>query len=99
MDDYLANKIIEDLVTGTMTAQEAWSNLQEAREVVSDEKYDEITALITEQLIEADIVEDTEELELEDVFSEDLQTVQIDLGWDEPYFEDDWGDVFDPNNR
>ena len=37
MDDYLANKIIEDLVTGTMTAQEAWSNLQEAREVVSDE--------------------------------------------------------------
>ena len=99
MDDFLANKIIEDLLLGTMTAQEAWSNLQESREVISDEKHDEITALITEQLIEAEMIEDTEELELEDVFEDELQAAQFELGWDEPYFEDDWGDVFDPKNQ
>ena len=80
MDDFLANKIIEDLMLGTMTAHEAWRNLDEAREIISDEKFDEITALITEQLIEAEVVEDTEELELEDVFKEDLE---LDFNWDE----------------
>ena len=52
MDDFLANKIIEDLMMGTMSAKEAWRNIQEAHEVISAEKLDEITALITEQLIE-----------------------------------------------
>ena len=81
MDDFLANKIIEDLMLGTMTAQEAWKNLDEGREAISDEKFDEITALITEQLLAAEIVEDTEELELEEVFKDEPE-----LGWDEPYF-------------
>ena len=87
MDDFLANKIIEDLMLGTMTAQEAWSNLQEGREVISDEKHDEITALITEQLIEADLVEDTEELELDNLFSEEEK---IDLEWDDAFYQSDW---------
>jgi len=83
MDDFLANKIIEDLMLGTMTVQEAWKNLDEARETISDEKFDEITALITEQLIAAEIIEDTEELELENIFKQDPDS---DLDWDEPYF-------------
>ena len=40
MDDFLANKIIEDLMGGTMTAAEAWKNLMEVQEIISDEKYD-----------------------------------------------------------
>ena len=83
MDDFLANKIIEDLMLGTMTVKEAWKNLDEGREIISDEKYDEITALITEQLVASEIIEDTEELELEDIFN---QTADSDLNWDEPYF-------------
>tara|TARA_R110002020_G_scaffold319453_1_gene535348 strand:- start:436 stop:735 length:300 start_codon:yes stop_codon:yes gene_type:complete len=83
MDDFLANKIIEDLMLGTMTVQEAWKNLDEARENISDEKFDEITALITEQLLAAEVIEDTEELELEDIFREEPDP---DINWDEPYF-------------
>mgnify|MGYP005637534793 FL=1 len=83
MDDFLANKIIEDLMLGTMTVQEAWKNLDEGREIISDEKHDEITALITEQLIASEVIEDTEELELEDIFKQDSDS---DLNWDGPYF-------------
>ena len=87
MDDFLANKIIEDLMLGTMTVQEAWKNLDEARETISDEKFDEITALITEQLIAAEVIEDTEELELENIFKQDPD---LDNNWDEPYFRGEW---------
>ena len=79
MDDFLANKIMEDLVLGTMTVQEAWKNLDEGREIISDEKHDEITALIVEQLIASEIIEDTEGLELEQIFK-----------WDDPYFRGEW---------
>ena len=85
MDDFLANKIIEDLMLGTMTVEEAWRNLDEAHETISDEKHDEITALITEQLIEAEVVEDTEELELEEIFKDEPE---LDFKWDEPCFND-----------
>jgi len=87
MDDFLANKIIEDLMLGTMTVQEAWKNLDEGREIISDEKHDEITALITEQLIEAELVEDTEELELEEIFKDEPE---LDFKWDDPYFRGEW---------
>jgi len=98
MDDFLANKIIEDLMLGTMTVEEAWKNLLEAREIISDEKHDEITALITEQLLESESVEDNDELELANIFDEDfdndaskgISTLDhIDLNWDEPSC--DWG--------
>ena len=98
MDNFLANKIIEDLTLGTMTAEEAWKNLLEAREIISDEKHDEITALITEQLLESEAVEDNDELELANIFDEDfdndasqvISTLDhIDLNWDEPSC--DWG--------
>ena len=92
MDDFLANKIIEDLMMGTMSAKEAWRNIQEAHEVISDEKHDEITALITEQLIETEMVEDNDDLELEDIFDDDPELAQLDFEWNgEPYpHDDDW---------
>jgi len=99
MDDFLANKIIKDLTGGTMTTPEAWANLQEGREVISDEKYDEIIALITEQLIEAEMINEEEELDLEDVFKEDSDQ-QHDFGWDDIYLEDwEYGSYvsFDPD--
>ena len=90
MDDFLANKIIEDLMLGTMTVEEAWRNLEEANETISDEKHDEITGLITEQLIEAEVIEDTEELELEEIFKDEPE---LDFKWDEPYFNDSSWDL------
>lgn len=87
MDDFLANKIMEDLVLGTMTVQEAWKNLDEGREIISDEKHDEITALIVEQLIASEIIEDTEGLELEQIFKQDSDS---DNNWDDPYFRGEW---------
>ena len=84
MDDFLANKIIEDLIRGTMTAQEAWTNLQECQNSISDEKYDEITALLTEQLIEAEMVNADDEVELEDIFEESHLDLELDFDWDEP---------------
>ena len=88
MDDFLANKIIDDFMMGTMTAKEAWLNLEESREIISDEKYDEVCALITEQLIAAEMLLEEDDLELEDIFKEDLEASQDDLGWDE---HPDWG--------
>ena len=49
MDDFLVNRIMEDFTKGTMTAQEAWSNLQEGRESISDEKYDEVVSSLEVQ--------------------------------------------------
>mgnify|MGYP003152359858 CR=1 FL=1 len=93
MDDFLANKIIEDLMLGTMTVQEAWKNLDEANEIISDEKHDEITALITEQLIEDEVIEDTEELGLEEIFKDESE---LDFKWDESCFDTpEW--QFDPD--
>ena len=87
MEDFLANKIIEDFLKGTLTAEEAWNNLQESRDIISDERHDEIVALITEHLIEAEIIEDCEELELDTIFdSKDCPTYD----WDDQYYEGDW---------
>ena len=94
MNDFLANKIIEDLMLGTMTVEEAWRNLDEANEMISDEKHDEITALITEQLIEAEVIEDTEELELEEIFKDEPE---LDFKWDEPCFNETGWDL-DPGS-
>jgi len=94
MDDFLANKIIEDLMLGTMTVEEAWRNLDEAQEMISDEKHDEITALITEQLIETEVIEDTEDLQLDEIFKDDPE---LDFNWDESCFNETGWDL-DPGS-
>jgi hypothetical protein len=94
MDNYLANKIIEDLTIRKMTTTEAWRNLKEVRDVISDEKHDEITALITEQLIDAEVVGEVENFELEDIFAED-DMYQMELDWGDTFAEpcnDPWSD-------
>ena len=98
MNDFLANKIIEDFIGGRMNAGEAWKNLEESRDIISDEKYDEISALIVENLIESEIVEaeSTMELDLSEVFDSSTDH-DDDLELDEPYYEGDWqiGGFFD----
>jgi len=71
MNDFLANKIIDDFIIGDMTAQEAWRNTRECRDSISDEKYDEISALILEDLIDSEMIEEDDEIELENFFQED----------------------------
>ena len=92
MDDFLANKIIEDFMAGTMTAQEAWNNLEEGRESISDEKYDEILVLITEQLIEDELIDDEDDqLNLNDIFKEESISSENDLDWNDPCYDQvDW---------
>ena len=85
MEDFIANKIIDDFIIGNMTAQEAWRNVSEARETISDEKYDEITALILEDLIDAEMVEEDEEAELDIFFQDD----EDDHSWLDSYY-DEW---------
>ena len=87
MEDFLANKIIDDFLNGSLTAEEAWKNLREGRDIISDERHDEIVALITEHLIEAEIVEDCAELELDTIF--DSTDGQMD-SWNDQYYEGDW---------
>jgi|TARA_Y100001973_G_C5208542_1_gene343534 hypothetical protein len=87
MNDFLANKIIEDFISGGMTAQEAWANLQECRDAISDEKYDEINALIIEQLLDEEVIE--EEIDLEELF-QDTEELRHDDLWDDYYYEGDW---------
>jgi hypothetical protein len=90
MNDFLANKIIDDFILGNMTAKEVWANLTESRDTISDEKYDEITALIIEQLLEAEIIEEEiEEVNLDELF-QDNDLIQIDDQWEDYYYEGDW---------
>ena len=87
MNDFLANKIIEEFIMGDMTAQEAWQNVRECRQNISDEKFDEISALILEDLIEAELVEDDDDIELGVFFQDESQ----DYSWFD-HFEEEWDD-------
>jgi len=94
MDDFLANKIIEDMMIGKMSAKEAWKNLLEASETISDEKHDEITALITEQLLETEAIEEDDDVDLENIFTEEDIDNFYDYGWDcEPYPHDEGWEI------
>jgi len=89
MDDFLANKIIDDFLTGTLTATEAWTNLRECRDCITDEQYDEIVTLIVENLVESELVE-SDELDnnkLEEILD---QTLIEDLHLDFDSDEDEW---------
>lgn len=90
MNDLLANKIIEDFAMGDMTAQEAWRNMRECRDTISDEKCDEISALILEDLIDSEIIEDDDEIELENFFQDNGE----DYSWlDQQYENWEYGNI------
>lgn len=75
---------------GTLTASEAWANLRECKENISDEEYDEIVTLIVENLIESEMV-DSEEFDnnkLEDILDQNLiDDFQLDFDFND---DDDW---------
>ena len=91
MDDFLVNRIMEDFTKGTMTAQEAWSNLQEGRESISDEKYDEVVGLIIEELITSEEAEIDDPEELEEYFNvkAGMGKGQLEFDWDDVYRRDE----------
>lgn len=90
MDNFLANKIMEDFLMGTLTASEAWANLRECKESISDEEYDEIVTLIVENLVESEMV-DSEEFDnnkLEDILDQNLiDDFQLDFDFND---DNDW---------
>lgn len=72
MNDFVANKVIDDYACGKMTAHEAWSIAKESRHTITDEKYDENVCLITEDLISQHCIEeDAEEIDLDQYFYDD----------------------------
>jgi len=85
MNDFLANKIIDQFTVGSLTAKEAWRNLQEVREVITSEKYDEISALIIEDLVAEEIVDSDEadDLVLESLFNTDNDSPLSQSYWDD----------------
>ena len=87
MNDFLANKIIEDFISGAITAQEVYANLQECRDAISDERYDEINTLIIEQLLEEEVIE--EEVSLDELFQNNDES-ERDEPWGDHYYEGDW---------
>jgi len=90
MNDLLANKIIDDFILGDMTAQEAWRNVRECRDIISDEKFDEISALILEDLIDSEVIDDDDEIELENFFQDDDE----DYSWlDQQYENWEYGNI------
>ena len=98
MNEFIADKLIEDFVLGELTPEQAWRNLQEFRDSIPDERFDEICLLITENLVDSERVEEDEEIDLEDFFSE--EEVEQQLEWFDKHYtnyepsnpndEDDW---------
>jgi hypothetical protein len=98
MNEIIINKLMEDFALGELTPEQAWKNLQEFRNLIPDERFDEICALITESLIDSERVEESEEFDLEEFFSE--HEIEQQLEWfDNNYMnyqppnideEDDW---------
>lgn len=79
----LANKIIEELESQTLTAKEAWKNLQEIKQGLSDNEYTKLSTTVAEYLW--DEVNETEP-ELNDLILEDSS--QSNLNWDDEV--DEW---------
>ena len=98
MNEFIADKLMEDFKLGNLTPEQVWRNLKELGDSISDEKFDEICLLITESLIDSERIEEDEEIDLENFFSED--DIEQQLEWFDKYYlnhepsnpndEDDW---------
>ena len=97
MNDFIANKIIDDFIHGNLSPVQAWKNISESKDVITDEKYDELCSLISERLVDLEEVSDDEDVDLERFFSEKMDEQS---GWFDEYYgkydrandydEDDW---------
>ena len=79
--------ICVDFQKGLLTPTEAWRNLQEMKEGLSDEHHDEVVEIITEKLLEMEeeITEDIDISQILDNLPNDYQ-LDFELG-------DEWGDL------
>ena len=75
--------ICVDFQKETLTTTEAWRNLQEMRETMTDEHYDEVVTLIVDKIYNDADAEGDEE-ELANYLEKLEEDGQISFGWDEP---------------
>ena len=100
--------ICVDYQRAALTTTEAWRNLQEMRETMTDEHYDEVVSMIIEKLYE-DQIEAEDEEDLMKLLDELEEDGQLAFAWNEAQEltldEDDvgepWSSEFygDPNER
>jgi hypothetical protein len=93
MDDFIADKLIEDFLMGEINPEQAWRNLQECKGSITDEKFDDICTLITESLIDSEEIDEDDDVDLESFFN--IEEVEQQLKWFDSYYgdreeEDDW---------
>ena len=84
-----------DFQKETLTPAEAWKNLTEMKDTMTDEHYDEVVGLIVERLLENE-VEAHDEEDLAETFA-DAETTQLSFDWGVPEYEDDdlyWNDAW-----
>ena len=79
--------ICVDFQRSKLTITEAWRNLAEMRESLTDEHHDEVVAMIIER-IHDDAIEADDEEQLGKLLENLEQTGQLTFGWDEPEFVD-----------
>lgn len=72
-----------DFQKGTLTTTEAWRNLQEMKEALPDEHYDEVVTMVIDKLYEEQIEAD-DEIELVSLLENLEEDGQLSFGWDEP---------------
>jgi len=73
--------ICVDFQKGSLTPTEAWRNLQEMKEDLSDEHHDEVVEMITDKLLELEEV--TEDLDISQYLGEQMEDLQLEFEWDE----------------
>lgn len=85
--------MIEDFQSGDITILELWNFLEDSRDTISDEKSDEIRVIITEFLIDNELVEeqDIDDVDLEQFFDSredcDYKNSIIETVFDEDEYE------------
>ena len=80
--------ICVDFQKGSLTATEAWRNLQEMKESLSDEHHDEVVGMITEKLLEMEEENITEDIDISHILDNLPTDYQLDLE-----FADEWDDL------
>ena len=89
-----------DFQKETLTPAEAWKNLTEMKDTMTDEHYDEVVGLIVERLLENE-VEAHDEEDLAEAFA-DAEAVQLSFDWGVPEYEDEdpyWDSEFSWNEE
>jgi len=81
--------ICVDFQKGSLTATEAWRNLQEMKEGLSDEHHDEVVEMITEKLLEME-EEITEDIDISNILDNLPTDYQLELDLET---KDEWDDL------